>query len=313
MNPSRSGPAPIDFFAPLFDHFRSALHVALARFLAAPLRNSAIGLVSISIAWSASNALFWQSRAHPSPFFASPTRGLVVEHANATSTPIIAPQPLERAVRQAAQRHVAPVQPAPAPLPPAAPSAQQGQVTNQMLADAQRALTRMGLYDGKIDGYYGPQTAAAIRAFETRVGLPAKGALAYGVISMINSSATPVFSAPADAAPQASVQAPEMPVAVAPQNDPLQRIADSVANEPSPQAVASASPAATDPVTDRKLVEQIQRGLASLGFYNQAIDGIAGESTARAIREFENFKSYRLTGQVSPELLVWLRESGAQI
>ena len=67
------------------------------------------------------------------------------------------------------------------------------------------------------------------------------------------------------------------------------------------------------PANDVELVSQIQRGLASLGFYHGSIDGHAGDSTARAIREFENFHSYQLTGQVKPDLVSLLRNAGASI
>jgi len=83
------------------------------------------------------------------------------------------------------------------------------------------------------------------------------------------------------------------------------------AAEPAPKAAAVASNLA--PANDAKLVSQIQRGLASLGFYHGSIDGRPGDTTARAIREFENFNSYKLTGQVNPDLVQLLRNAGASI
>jgi peptidoglycan hydrolase-like protein with peptidoglycan-binding domain len=67
------------------------------------------------------------------------------------------------------------------------------------------------------------------------------------------------------------------------------------------------------PATDRELVTMIQRGLASLGFFRAAIDGHPGEATAKAIREFENFHSYQVTGAVNPDLVGLLRDAGATI
>ena len=339
MNQIHQGPAPIDFFAPLFEKIRYFSGLAIRKFLTAPVRNTVIGLVTLAIAHSAGNALFWQPHAHPSPFFATPSRSLSVEQTGSVVSPGVAPHPLELAVRRAGTLQTPPVQTVTAPR--AAPADIQGKVTNQMLADAQRNLKEMRLFDGKIDGFYGPQTAAAIRAFETRVGLPPKGAMTFALISMINSSVTPAFRPTTVPEPQPQPQ-PVQRIATdnvsadtGTQQDKLQEIVAGSASRNDtvkPSRVASvveqgqrpntaSNPAfvsppvatSTSPSTDQHLVEQVQRGLASLGFYNRAIDGVAGQSTARAIREFENFKSFRLTGEVSPDLLVWLKEAGAQI
>jgi len=44
-------------------------------------------------------------------------------------------------------------------------------------ADAQRVLSQRGYYRGAIDGIIGPQTRAAIRAWQADVGLPVTGNL----------------------------------------------------------------------------------------------------------------------------------------
>jgi len=77
------------------------------------------------------------------------------------------------------------------------------------------------------------------------------------------------------------------------------------------QTVAAISSAA--PANNLQLVSQIQRGLASLGFYHGSIDGHPGDATARAIREFENFHSYKVTGQINPDLVGLLRDAGASV
>jgi peptidoglycan hydrolase-like protein with peptidoglycan-binding domain len=94
---------------------------------------------------------------------------------------------------------------------------------------------------------------------------------------------------------------------------------------PAPVQVAAVEPAATQqvavtaadetlaPANNVQLVTNIQRGLASLGFYHGSIDGHPGDATARAIREFENFHSFKVTGQIKPDLIGLLRNSGATI
>ena len=81
---------------------------------------------------------------------------------------------------------------------------------------------------------------------------------------------------------------------------------------PAPVQLASLQPTVA-PASNVQLVSTIQQGLASLGFYRGSIDGYAGDATARAIREFENFYSYRVTGQVNPDLVGLLRQAGAAI
>ena len=73
--------------------------------------------------------------------------------------------------------------------------------------------------------------------------------------------------------------------------------------------------AATDvlPANNLQLVSTIQKGLASLGFYHGSIDGHPGDATAKAIREFENFHSYKVTGQINPDLVGLLRQAGASV
>ena len=65
--------------------------------------------------------------------------------------------------------------------------------------------------------------------------------------------------------------------------------------------------------TDPKVVGAIQRGLASLGFLHGQIDGVAGEATAKAIRNFEVYYNYNVTGRITPELVNLLVQNGAVI
>jgi peptidoglycan hydrolase-like protein with peptidoglycan-binding domain len=275
----------------------------------------------------------------------------------------------------------------------------------------QKKLVELQLFAGKVDGYYGPQTAAAIRQFQNRNGMNPTGAADKSVVdAILNSDAagrvsgaraqpsqeqaitTPirapepvqqVYYAPAPApvvqpAPQPEMIAQPMqpvqqPVAVLPPVAPPAPVAQpqvahaatttidgilanmsspepmpitptpSVAQmeapaplsvaQPEPTQVASLAPmqpsapeAAPAPETtpvaetvrvlpanDAELVMQIQRGLASLGFFRAPIDGKPGPETARAIREFENFHRYRMTGQVQPDLVDLLVTAGATI
>lgn len=81
--------------------------------------------------------------------------------------------------------------------------------------------------------------------------------------------------------------------------------------QPMPSQLASLQDdsASTDPDT----VAAVQRGLNSLGFLHGEIDGVAGEATAKAIRNFEVFYNYDVTGKVTLGLVELLKANGATI
>lgn len=68
-----------------------------------------------------------------------------------------------------------------------------------------------------------------------------------------------------------------------------------------------------DASTDPDVVAAVQRGLNSLGFLHAPVDGKAGEATAKAIRNFEVYFNYNVTGRVSRQLVKLLEQAGAVI
>jgi len=376
---------------------------AFARYMRAPLASTGLlALVTLS-AMAGSNALYMQTAMHPSPFFGI-ERGVPQP---VVISPGMAPVPAPVTQREQASE-VMPLDAMPvtsaettgsvASVPAAAPGEPVG---NSEVFAVQKKLFELGLFEGKVDGYYGPMTARAIRAFEERNGLVPMGALSANVVAAIlnSDSAGRMSMAPAPVAPQpqvavtpapAPVAAPVQQIAVAtvqpqpvvveqvavqqdrvvaqlPPLGPVERAVDTVgtaaansidsiiaavggtrdtpdpvANPPIPTAslpsqplpavvatpaptvqLASLSsetvvsqptqPRAARPASDQTLVADIQRGLASLGFFHGAIDGNPGPETSRAIREFENFNRYKITGQVQPDLIDLLRQAGAAI
>ncbi|HEY8577657.1 MAG TPA: peptidoglycan-binding protein [Devosia sp.] len=125
--------------------------------------------------------------------------------------------------------------------------------------------------------------------------------------------------------PSANAPVPQRPVLAsaspaAPANPPVLQVASlEPMGLPALQAAAPAEPQAPAaasnvmPANNVQLVSSIQRGLASLGFYHGPIDGHPGDATAKAIREFENFHSYKVTGQINPDLVDLLRQAGASV
>ncbi len=57
---------------------------------------------------------------------------------------------------------------------------------NTLVAEAQRALSRLGYAPGPVDGLVGPRTTAAIRAFEQKFGLPATGRITEALLAKLS-------------------------------------------------------------------------------------------------------------------------------
>lgn len=321
---------------------RSAWWLA-RKYAATPVTSTALAAFTIGLGMAASNALFGQTGHHPAPlFFDGPEVAQQASlEAPAPVAPVrIAPAPVRPTVTQQV------VQTPVAEVPPVVetPIASGDEVTNAELAEAQRRLQAMGLFSGEVDGYYGPKTAEAIRAFEMRNGMTPKGDMSRPVIEAIlraessdhaSIDAARTTARAAEAATPAVVEplatiTPDAPEAAPGQQALAALIAPSetvvasanglapvVTPEPevaaTPVAAAPVVEAAPNPAADAELIGKIQKGLASLGFLHGRIDGVIGEETARAIRNFEVFNNYEVTGRVSPELVDLLVAAGAEI
>ena len=144
--------------------------------------------------------------------------------------------------------------------------------------------------------------------------------------SAMTMNRVPVASTPV-AAPPATVAAPAVaaasptpdPVAVSTLVTPAQKLAAQMGTLPpdaTPTAPASVVADTGDDDSgsiDPVLITKIQRALASLGFLGAKIDGQPGEATAKAIRNFEVFYNYPVTGLATPQMLDLLVQHGATI
>lgn len=416
-------------------------HAALwviQRYMRSPLTNTAIAALVVTSAMAGSNALYGQRHEHPAPLFAPAEE---VTTGSIDSEPVI-PRTRPKTFAVSAP---APIKLANTLQPAAADAEPTGPIGNKDVFEVQRKLEQLQLFSGTVDGYYGPQTAQAIRKFETRSGLKATGELRRETIELILAApltalepvAAPIERTPEPAAvvaPKAEatpvVEAQPAPVQVKPQPlaanvkpllpvnpsnlkaaaktttakllgrpvpqnpeqalemaadtagdaidtiiDGVQAVAMSSPPKPASQqqfaaqskvlSTAEAAPAValvpksqakveqlaalpdsprvgvplkieeeapkpgdtiaelnTDAtpdearpisVTDPVVVAKVQRGLGSLGFLHGPADGVAGEATAKAIRNFEVYFNYKVTGRITPELLDLLVDNGAVI
>ncbi len=331
--------------------------LVVGAYLKAPLRNTAIAALTTFSAMAGSNALYHQTGHHPAPLFGS----FKPASAARTGPAEVPPLPLQRPAKLslAAPETTGSVQAAPAEVPAATP------IGNEDVFEIQRRLTAFEMFDGKLDGLYGPRTARAIKTFQASVGLQPTGELTPEIVNRIKSTsitaapvetnevATPASSRDAPSAePEAApsiaepLPAPEpllnevatdqqvLPEAVASNEPgvsslemtsppsaavPTKRTVQTIAVRASAPEDATAPNVVTDPIdvvkaaTDPKVVGAIQRGLASLGFLHGEIDGVAGEATAKAIRNFEVYYNYNVTGRITPELVNLLVQNGAVI
>ncbi len=201
-----------------------------------------VGVAGVILA----NALFWQQGQHPAPLFRAQERQ--AEAAPALRTPIPPPPEVRTAAPQSAP--VAPIEGA-----------------DPLVRALQTELAARGHDVGVIDGVIGPKTDAAIRAFQTRAGLPADGVPSASLLSRI----------------KAARAAPAQPAA--PAADPIAELLR--ADGPTPDA--------------RLLI--IERSLVALGYGPMKIDGIMSPETRRAIEQFERDEGLPVTGAASARLV----------
>lgn len=197
------------------------------------------------------------------------------------------------------------------------------QPQNVALAVAvQQALIRKGLYDGVPDGVIGPRTSAAILFYEQTAGLPETGEVSETLLQkLMADGGGPVAGASASAA-STSAPANADPVAAAIRGEgraspaaPVVKVSGSSEDlsalirnsEPETAKTPAKAAAAADPA----LVKQIQKGLIRMAYPDVDPDGVAGNQTRAAIRQFEKYYGLPVTGEPTPKILAKMQEIGA--
>lgn len=209
----------------------------LAWVLAAPLRRPTALFTSslfLVAAAIAANALFLQSRQHPAPLVA--TRGVSEPEAQA------------------------------------APRAPEQRRADDLVLAVQRALRRVGYYTGPLDGLAGPQTKAAILAFETAAARAQTGEASLDLLTAVRAAKASDASSLADIA-----------------------AGDNEDGEPAP-----------DP-----RIAAVQHALSISAYGPVHEDGFLGAQTREAILRFQRDHGLPPTGEISDALMVELRAAGA--
>lgn len=298
----------------------SIMHVVRA-----PISSAIIVTMTLGSGLAASNALYMQEERHPAPFFADDT----IETSSVS--------PVKKPIVRTSSRPVAPVRvvkksvpittpvvrvapPAPTPVMPEAVA----KIGHSDVVALQKKLKTLGFFKGEADGYYGPQTANAIRAFEASRDLSLLGALTPSVIAAVQNAKPLVPAAKPTKRVLPSVEKVPLVTSAIPKkittdltksklpvtkpivSDSLTKIVKNVATI-AQQAQKKMKPPASALSSDT--IRQVQRGLAKLGFLSEKIDGVAGDATAKAVRKFEVYFNYDVTGTVTPELVDLLDEA----
>jgi len=146
-----------------------------------PVRSGGILVILLTTIAIVSNAVFFQSSRHPSPFFA--TRPEAVPAAPVAVTVKTAPVPKSRgdAVEPEMVR---------SEKLSVAPQSDDAAVDSVAIIAVQDALAQRGMYDGKADGKLGTKTRAAIAAYEKKYGLPESGMPSDGLMAHLRRTET---------------------------------------------------------------------------------------------------------------------------
>lgn len=247
----------------------------------------AAGICAFAVAFSlvAGNALYGQRGGHPGPLFA--TRDAITTR----SVPAVVASRPSPVRREARKPHI--------PVPVMRPQdAEAPGPSSTLVRDAQAALAAAGMYEGEIDGLYGPKTRDAILAFEKIARLEPTGQVSLALTRQISA-----FRKETSAASAKSV-APPQPASAGPVEIASRTAADA-RDEPRPLSVSM------DEVRDTALVARIQIGLINFGEPGISVDGTMGERTELAIRRFQTRYGLPVNGKADETLLRKMEQIGA--
>ena len=250
------------------------------------------------VTYTSANALYLQDGAHPSAFFETRERAGDRRHALRADERTSAEVPdVTRIVFDASGEAGRPVPPLPKPeRPPPGEAAgpalsvetiiappEPAREREDPIAELQSMLASLGFYDADIDGLKGPRTRAAIDAYKVSVGLRGIDLSIEELLTSLRNNMVVTAAIPRPR-PEAAAPPPVPAVAPAPPSD--RRI----------------GAAALAPVADPTVL-RVQAGLRAFGNGHIRVDGVAGEQTRIAIREFQSLFRLPVTGEIDAVLV----------
>jgi peptidoglycan hydrolase-like protein with peptidoglycan-binding domain len=184
-------------------------------------------------------------------------------------------------------------------------------LTTAFVQQIQVALQQLGFYSGNIDGVYGPETVAAVKAFQSSAGLKADGVAGPRTIAayeaQIKGDSTVAtlqqqlkdwgyYNGSID-----GVYGPGTIQAVRDLQTDLGVTPVDGKWGPKTQAAVIAAHKNTGKGTATTM--QIQSDLATLGYYKGDIDGFYGPQTTAAVKAFQKANGLPVDGIVGPDTL----------
>lgn len=172
---------------------------------------------------------------------------------------------------------------------------------DETVARVQKTLKQLGLYHGEVDGLTGPKTGEAIRNYQQIVGIQPSGEVDDALVSELMQSPAIVSAIPTPRPGREG--APEQPDAPAAQVATAEMPRET---EPEPAGLAVQA----NDESEAGRIARIQAGLRAFGHDKIDIDGVAGDATVKAIREFQSLFRLEQTGVADAAVEVKMREIG---
>src|SRR5262249_16623835 len=198
-------------------------------------------------------------------------------------------------------------------LPPA--TNYHGPMSRQQIADLQWQLAVHGYDPGASDGTVGPRTEEAIQQYQADAGLPADGQPSPTLLEHLQYTDPPVLNR--NRAAQAQGQQPNYGAPSEQPDDgdngPPYDNGDNYARpydngdnggygQPELPPTIGVAPSLMQVYT-----ATVQEELGRRGYYRGPVDGVPGGQTRAAIRDFQEDNGLPVTGEVSLELVNYLR------
>ena len=233
----------------------------------------------VALFFVSANALWYQPHAHTGAFF-------MTRQMQSYQPPRLSPTHSIRVPQPAPDRYRSVSADNQGNSASSAPAAKIGDPT---VMKVQTVLSELDLYTGSIDGLTGPQTKKAVEDYQRIVGLDASGIIDDGLLRQLGTK------------PAAEPELPQPSVA------PRRSKSDvKVAPDTRSGATTDSKPAAKI----NQAVARVQAGLKAFGNDHIEIDGLIGEQTRGAIREFQTLFGLTVSGEADKELVAKMQEIG---
>lgn len=233
----------------------------------------------IALFFVSANAIWYQPHFHDGAFFT--TRASLAERVDEPANEAVRPRPR-------------PVPPEKMPAPDTATTgavpdaeASTGPGGDALVSQVQTVLADLGLYGGPVDGLKGPNTQAAIENYQRIVGIEVTGDIDAALLRQLGIGDAASKDVPAP------TPRPE-------HGDGVSKLIKTASHSGAPKTAG----------IPKEAVKRIQAGLRAFGNDGIEIDGVVGEDTRAAIREFQSLFGLPVTGEPDAALLAKMKEIG---